>query len=763
VSGKLAFKSTFHVEVVEPDEVYLLSEQGHFGLKGKLYCQLAPLLDGRHDPDEIVEALAGEAGPAEVYYALSRLERRGHLVASDAALPPARAAFWEALGLDAPATERRLRASTVTLAAFGAVPAEPFADALARLGPRIGDDGDVTVVLTDDYLQAGLAERNAAALAAGRPWLLVKPVGTRLWLGPLFRPGRTGCWECLAERLRGQRPIEAYLRHGRPAPERAAPFPVARAALPASVAAALELAATETARALAGAERSPLEGALLTLDLATLETRRHTLVRRPQCPACGDGGAPEARGPAPPVLACRSKPLLAAGSHRTTQPEQILATYEHHVSPITGVVSTLERLPTDDTQLLHVYAAGYRPPPGQATRARLRWLPRAGAMGKGTTDLQARASALCEALECYSTVFQGDEPRRRASYRELGERAIHPDACLQFSEAQYRGRQDWNTRGGVFGQIPEPFDEAAPIDWSPVWSLTAQAVKYVPTACCYFGYPDPLGRFSHWSDSNGHAAGATLEEAVLHGLLELIERDSVTIWWYNRIPRPAVDLDSFEDGWIAALQRHYRQRRRDLWVLDLTGDLGIPVFVALSRRSDRPGAAITLGHGAHLDARIALLRALTEVNQLLAATNDAAPDDAAPNGRDGTDNREAVDDALAGPASSTASPATPAYLVPDVTVPPRTAADYGRLWSDDVLEDVRLCQERVEAQGLEVLVLDHTRPDIGLPVVQVIVPGLRHYRPPRLAPGRLYDVPVKLGWLSAPLAEEALNPDPLFP
>jgi ribosomal protein S12 methylthiotransferase accessory factor len=60
---------------------------------------------------------------------------------------------------------------------------------------------------------------------------------------------------------------------------------------------------------------------------------------------------------------------------------------------------------------------------------------------------------------------------------------------------------------------------------------------------------------------------------------------------------------------------------------------------------------------------------------------------------------------------------------------------------------------------MELLVLDQTRPDIGLPVVKVIVPGLRHFWP-RLAPGRLYDVPVAMGWLSEPLRERDLCPIP---
>ena len=59
--------------------------------------------------------------------------------------------------------------------------------------------------------------------------------------------------------------------------------------------------------------------------------------------------------------------------------------------------------------------------------------------------------------------------------------------------------------------------------------------------------------------------------------------------------------------------------------------------------------------------------------------------------------------------------------------------------------------------GLDFLVLDQTRPDIDVPVMRVIVPGMRHfYR--RFAPGRLYDVAVKLGWLDRPVAETDLNP-----
>jgi ribosomal protein S12 methylthiotransferase accessory factor len=75
----------------------------------------------------------------------------------------------------------------------------------------------------------------------------------------------------------------------------------------------------------------------------------------------------------------------------------------------------------------------------------------------------------------------------------------------------------------------------------------------------------------------------------------------------------------------------------------------------------------------------------------------------------------------------------------------------------DTREQVNACVDVARRAGLDFLVLDQTRPDIEAPVVRVIVPGLRHfYR--RFAPGRLYDVPVKLGWRSKPIAESELNP-----
>ncbi len=77
--------------------------------------------------------------------------------------------------------------------------------------------------------------------------------------------------------------------------------------------------------------------------------------------------------------------------------------------------------------------------------------------------------------------------------------------------------------------------------------------------------------------------------------------------------------------------------------------------------------------------------------------------------------------------------------------------------SRDLRDDVLRCVELARERSLETLVLDQTRPELGLRVVKVVVPGLRHFRA-QWAPGRLYDVPVALGWLAKPRREDELNP-----
>jgi oxazoline/thiazoline synthase len=745
----LVFKPQLHVSVIPGEGVLVLSEEKASALHGNVYELVAPLIDGSRDEDALVNALAGKVDGARVYYALALLEKNGYIAESFAEISNETAAFWYGMGVEPRAALEALASRRVRVRAVGKANATPLRMALADFGMILaeGETVDFEVVVTDDYLRLELDALNAASLQAGRPWLLVKPLGHEPWLGPLFVPGKTGCYRCLARLLARNRPVYRFVAEKNKLPESP---PAERAATPATINAACQLAAVEVVKFIVGAKEG-LEGKVLSLDVRDWNVISHDLLRHPACPACGEIGAAE---PMPVELVSRKATFVQDCGHRTQAPEETLKKYQHLVSPIIGVVRMLVPVYSADG-LIHVYVAGHNHALKMESLEFLKAGLRNTSSGKGICDAQAKASALCEAVERYSGERTGTEVIVTASFREMRERfganAIHPNEVMRYSDRQLAEREIWNEKKSKFNRVPEPLDESVPIDWTPVWSLTHACHKYLPTQLLYYQSKASVDcdAFYNMSCSNGNASGNNLEEAVLQGFCELVERDAVAIWWYNRLRKPRVAVESFEELYLLDLIRYYMTLGREAWALDITTDLGIPVFAAASRLSAGPEERIVLGLGCHLDARIALQRAFTEMNQMLGV--DEACDDATP----------AIEDEETVSWLKTATLANQPYVVPDETIAPKRREDYPSLSSADLLQDIRLCRRAVEERGMEVLVLDQTRLDVKMPVVKVIVPGLRHFWA-RFAPGRLYDVPVQMGWQERPLAEEDLNPIPVF-
>ncbi|WP_292794686.1 TOMM precursor leader peptide-binding protein [Nostoc sp. NMS7] len=681
-------------------------------------------------------------------YALLEMQQKGYLIQENNSLASHLGIFCHHLNISPTVAHQRLRSTKVAVKTLGSVAAEDLIAVLKSLQIQVADEGDLTVVLTDDYLNVELDKFNQQALKSQSSWILVKPSGTIVWIGPLFNPQKTGCWKCLAQRLRDNRPIEEFIqRQKQISSHLATPLGF----LPSTVQTALGMVATEVFKWIVQGENQQLESNLIAYDAIALQTQNHSWVKRPQCSSCGEMVNGLTNNPLPVVLEHRQKTFTVDGGHRICSPQETLRKYQHHISPITGVVRELNKIPGNG--LTHNYIAKHHFLSVFDDVSSLRQNLGGRSAGKGRTDSQAMASGFCEAIERYSGVFQGYEIREKASYQQMGDKAMHPNVCMNFSQQQYQNREQWNVEcQGWFQKVPEPFDEEREIDWTPVWSLTHQEFKYLPTAYCYYGY-QPDYKPDCWADSNGCAAGNTLEEAILQGFMELVERDAVALWWYNSLQKPQVDLDSFDEPYFQSLKQYYQTINRELWVLDITSDLNIPVFAAVTRRSDRSVEDIVLGYGAHLDAKIAISRALTEVNQILPNVLFAKAD--------GSTQYPPSADGLAVDWWKTATLSEQPYLVPSQSIAARVSGDYREMANDDLLEDVKLCQQIVENSGLEMLVLDQTRPDIGLHVAKVIVPGMRHMWK-RLAPGRLYEVPVKMGWLQEPLTQEQLNSFPMW-
>jgi oxazoline/thiazoline synthase len=726
------FSPNFTVYVLPPDVVCLYSDDRKFFLRGELYCELASAIGAGKSFRAIFRSLERQFPSEKIHEAMKRLFDRRFVVETSRASTGA-AAYWASLGLSLETAEKNLQKCRVRIESIDVHGAKQLGDALGELGVRVVKrSADLTVILVNDYLEGRLAELNRKHLSDHSRWLLVQPSGIFPLVGPVFTPGKSACWTCLADRMARNREIKALLdrRNARAV----AVSPLARRALGQS---SVQLAAVEIARAIATDFRTELSDHVVSLDLLGSTIVKHFVKARSQCPSCGRKKLRDPRrAPTPVALTAGGKVVMTSGGYRSVASSGTVARFRKHVSPLTGVVSRLERIEADLPLNTNYLATHNFAGPSESVDE-LRAGLGGGSFGKGSTAEQGEASALMEAIERYTGIFQGDEIRVTRRFTDFPSREIiHPNKVLLFSDAQYRQGQA-PTADPDEPQRPIPLDRSAEIEWSPVWSLRDKRFKYLPTTLLYFFYRGPA---AFLADSNGCAAGNTLEEAVVQGFLELVERDAYAIWWYNRVQRPEVDLSQFDDSYIRDVRTQFAETGRRLWVLDVTSDLGVPTYVAITHWMQNGQENIEFGSGAHFDPRIAALRALTELNQFMSIGFMGG----------GTGEKSSLDGIT--PLRLRDHP----YLTPSNN-PAIQPVSGSKSDHHDTREQVMACVRLAKRAGLDFLVLDQTRPDIQVPVVRVIVPGMRHfYR--RFAPGRLYDVPVKLGLSDRPLKENEFNP-----
>lgn len=745
---------------VSPDgeEVWQFGGAGPVRLAGRGAGPLALQIDGRHTMDEVVARAVAAGMPAEdARRTIRRWRDAGHVVAasSEPARPavrvvdrtePAAGSAAPDLGEDAARLAAALRLAGVD------VDVEPEG------GP---DDGSappaLTAVVIDDLLAV---RRSVEGLAA--PLLAVQLRGDRPLVSPLLQADAS-CPACLEHRMRVRRSMElvAAARVGRELPPAS---PVRHE--PAILLAAGVVAAV--ARALSGAVpfggspgvRPPREvhrRHLAVIDPRSGRVEHHELVPVAACPACDPGGksvaASHLEGPPPGSEEARAgaggagpHPVEAAvrgdGAFRVEDP---YATWERHARLVGDVVGLVPHVSPTGAAALRAFSAGANVA-AAGDLVLLRSKLRSASGGKGLTLTAARTGALAEALERDTLRARGGEPYRRGRMADL-EGAIHPNDVQLFSERQlHRAEQlaalglEQDTGPKGFHRVPARFDPGAEHDWSPVANLRTGALRWMLSSLVWFAWPRQ-GPDQPQGSSNGAAAGNTLEEALLQGLLELVERDSVALWWLPRCRRPAIDLAAWDDPRVEAALSPQRALGTDVWVLDVTTDLGIPAAVAVAVGVEPVPRAPLLGFGAHLDPVIAVVRALTELAQMQAPLTTLAP---------GTPLE------LPGPAERSwfaeVTPESEPWLSPSGLIAPARSPRYASL--QEALEDL---VARLSDRGLDLLWADCTRPDIGLPVVRTWAPGLRHFWN-RFAPGRLYNVPPAIGWCPPGYGEDDLNP-----
>lgn len=670
---------------------------------------LARAIDGGRDEAEILDqAESWGLAPERAREILGMWRESGHVV-------------------DAPESTAAPSVCVID-AAGGLGDARLLAEALRAVGVDVRDDAEGHRVVVVPH-----ALSMASPAASGdEPYVAVSLRGPRGLVSPVLVPGERGrCPRCLDARLRHRLSAEVVgaKRVGLDVPP---PHPVVHPSVVAACAAAVAqiVAAPEWDRD------------VTAFDTATAIMQRHPVVPVPGCPDCDAGGATARMRhlDGPLSLAAETFDDGGGGGYRTLDPEDTWDDHAHLVNDVVGLVPYVVPGPMRE---LRSYSSGLNTaaiddPVAYSSRLR------SGAGGKGITRSGARTGALAEALERGGLRASGGEPTRRARMADL-DGAVHPNDIELFSEAQLRRAEGLEAFGLLdvpddagHRPVPVPFDVDAEHDWSPVADLRTGEVRWLPSSLVWFEWPG-LPRGAYRGSSNGAAAGNTLEEAVLQGLLELVERDSVALWWHPMCQRPAYDIAAWDDSRIAAALTPQRALGTEVWVLDVTSDLGIPAAVAVAHGMGQTRAPM-MGFGAHLDPVLAVVRALTELAQMQTALVHAAHDlteGGGPSERRWFAGVTVENQPWLAPHGYVDPPATPSHATIGEAI-------------DDLVT-------RVERVGMTALWADASRPDVSLSVVRTFAPGMRHFWN-RYAPGRLYDVPPRLGWRDGGYTEADLNP-----
>jgi ribosomal protein S12 methylthiotransferase accessory factor len=221
--------------------------------------------------------------------------------------------------------------------------------------------------------------------------------------------------------------------------------------------------------------------------------------------------------------------------------------------------------------------------------------------GKGATREEAVRSAIGEGIERYSASRWSPSNLILASFAELGSGAFDPRHLVLYDEAQYAQEH--------FPFVP--FDPNRPISWTAGrWLDTGESV-WLPALATYMNFPAAREEQFGQVSSNGLAAGATLEDATLRALYELIERDAFLLYWLAR--RPAQRIA--EDGCDPITERALREVERlgagtELYLLDV--GTRYPTVVCLGIGDGRSWPGATIGLGTHANIDVAVRRAVLE-------------------------------------------------------------------------------------------------------------------------------------------------------
>jgi YcaO-like protein with predicted kinase domain len=366
------------------------------------------------------------------------------------------------------------------------------------------------------------------------------------------------------------------------------------------------------------------------------------------------------------------------GTHRSRSPAETVADYRRHM-PRMGITRLANVTGLDNIGV----------PVFVSVRPNSRSL--STSQGKGISADAARASALMEAIELWHAE-NIELPVRMDSYLRLRSQAnvVDLEQLARVGPVNAHASRPWIEGWDLIGQRPI---------WVPHEYITNDFVLTAPSELV--------------QSSNGLASGNHLLEAIVHGLCEVIERE-LTVQWDNSDHVQLVDLNSIQDPQCSELMR--RMRKAELFVAawNMTNEMGIPAFGALVMNTPEHNRwrveGVCYGYGSHLHPTVALSRALSEAVQTRLTFIAGSRDDMR---RDSY--RMARDQDLCRDVYSELRKFEPSLRIDEV--PSRA--------TDTFEGDLEVLLAALRSAGHEQAVgIDLSKPDIGIPIVKVVVPGM---------------------------------------
>jgi ribosomal protein S12 methylthiotransferase accessory factor len=380
-------------------------------------------------------------------------------------------------------------------------------------------------------------------------------------------------------------------------------------------------------------------------------------------------------------------PTYRAGTHRLCPPEETLARLAPRLADF-GITRCADVTRLDADLGMPVY---------MAIRPRGRVLQ--SSAGKGLSVAAARVSALMEAVEL--DVAERPDPAllRRASLAELLAEGSRAD-----------GLPGWVAACGRF------FSDRYRIDWVRADELLSGGTVWLPAGAAFFCEPSPCR-----TNTNGLASGNHLLEATLHGLYEVIERDAVAgLVEGERISVArgcrVIDPASVRDPLLAPVIEKIARTETKTVILELTSGLAVPTYwvLLLNRRPFADVSTLNAGYGTHLDATVALARALGEAVQSRLTMIHGSREDIV--------SKPAYTRQAAGAAEV---PSSPAFRFFDALVPSASAGE--ATYAGDFPAALEALLSLLRGAGHDrVYRVDLGCPAAGLSVVKVIAPSLRY-------------------------------------